>query len=511
LLQENVKDKVENSNRVPKEIWDKLTPEIQADFREWNKKKAFQYRQNKGSQRTANTHDLIQYPGVDYTMFEHDVANERMADGMPIDSNNNDNIPRLDEDSTAILAHITRQKILPASHNIRNVLASAHRRTDANSLSQGQGNETQGKSSVIVDGKRYVQADNKHEVTYKVANLEASDGRISSLIDRGANGGLAGEDVRLIETTGRTADVSGINNLTIRDLPIATVAGIVQSHLGPICIIMHQYAYHGIGKTIHSCVQVENHGNEVNDKSLKVKGGKQSIVSLDGYAIPLQIRGGLAYMDMHPPSDDELNNLAHVVFTSDIDWDPTIADNDLPLEEWLDALMEEKLLPGVNDYGDLIFDDQGYYRSDPILINELELLCTHRNGTCLGDQESIIENIEDKYRANNLHTSTNDPDFEALRPKFAWLPVDVIQKTFDVTTRWARSIENLPFRKHFKSPFPAFNVHRRNEPVATDTVYSDTPAVDSGATSAQIFVGTQTLVTDVYGMKTDKEFGQGIR
>jgi hypothetical protein len=38
LLQENVKDKVENSNRVPKEIWDKLTPEIQADFREWNKK-----------------------------------------------------------------------------------------------------------------------------------------------------------------------------------------------------------------------------------------------------------------------------------------------------------------------------------------------------------------------------------------------------------------------------------------------------------------------------------------
>jgi hypothetical protein len=143
-----------------------------------------------------------------------------MADGMPIDSDNNDNIPCLDEDSTAILAHITRQKILPAFHNIRNVLASAHKRSDANSLSQGQqrNERTQGKSSVIVDGKRYVQAD-KHEVTYKVANLEASDGRISSLIDRGANGGLAGEDVRLIETTGRTADVSGINNHRIRDLP----------------------------------------------------------------------------------------------------------------------------------------------------------------------------------------------------------------------------------------------------------------------------------------------------
>ena len=36
--------------------------------------------------------------------------------------------------------------------------------------------------------------------------------------------------------------------------------------------------------------------------------------------------------------------------------------------------------------------------------------------------------------------------------------------------------------------------------------YSDTPAIDNGATSAQIFVGTLSLVTDVYGMKSDKEF-----
>ena len=61
-------------------------------------------------------------------------------------------------------------------------------------------------------------------------------------------------------------------------------------------------------------------------------------------------------------------------------------------------------------------------------------------------------------------------------------------------------------KKHFKSPFLALNVHRCNEPVATDTVYSDTPAVDNGATAAQIFVGTKTLLTDVYGMKSDRQF-----
>jgi len=82
----------------------------------------------------------------------------------------------------------------------------------------------------------------------------------------------------------------------------------------------------------------------------------------------------------------------------------------------------------------------------------------------------------------------------------------VIKKTFAVTTQFARNAYRLPFRKHFKSHFPALNVHHWQEPVATDTVYADTPAIDDGATCAQIFVGRESLVTDVYGMKTDKEF-----
>jgi hypothetical protein len=49
-------------------------------------------------------------------------------------------------------------------------------------------------------------------------------------------------------------------------------------------------------------------------------------------------------------------------------------------------------------------------------------------------------------------------------------------------------------------------VKRRHEPVATDTVFSDTPAVDCGVTAAQLFVGRKSLVSDAYGLKTDKEF-----
>jgi hypothetical protein len=61
-------------------------------------------------------------------------------------------------------------------------------------------------------------------------------------------------------------------------------------------------------------------------------------------------------------------------------------------------------------------------------------------------------------------------------------------------------------RKHYKLRFQAFNVSRRNEPVATDTVFLDTPAIDNGAIIAQIFVGRDTLVTDIYSMKSNKEF-----
>jgi hypothetical protein len=67
-------------------------------------------------------------------------------------------------------------------------------------------------------------------------------------------------------------------------------------------------------------------------------------------------------------------------------------------------------------------------------------------------------------------------------------------------------VESETLKQHWRFRFPACNVKRRNEPVATDTVFSDTPAVDCGVTAAQIFVGRESLVADVYGLKTDKEF-----
>jgi hypothetical protein len=38
-------------------------------------------------------------------------------------------------------------------------------------------------------------------------------------------------------------------------LPIVTAAGVVNTHVGPVFVILQQYARHGKGKSIHSSVQ----------------------------------------------------------------------------------------------------------------------------------------------------------------------------------------------------------------------------------------------------------------
>ena len=168
-------------------------------------------------------------------------------------------------------------------------------------------------------------------VRYSVSNAHTRLHKEDSLVDQGANGGIAGNNVRVMDHTFNTANVTGIEDHTVRGLPIGTVAGLVQTHKGKAILILHQYAIYGKGKTIHSSAQLEHYGNDVCDKSRKV-GGKQRITTLDGYVIPLQIRDGLPYFNMKPPTDNDLDIYPHIILTSDSDWDPTILDNEIDIE-----------------------------------------------------------------------------------------------------------------------------------------------------------------------------------
>ena len=55
------------------------------------------------------------------------------------------------------------------------------------------------------------------------------------------------------------------------------------SQRGPVTLIFYQYANYGKGKSIHSLGQLKHYGNEVNEKSRKIKGGKQIIITPEGY------------------------------------------------------------------------------------------------------------------------------------------------------------------------------------------------------------------------------------
>jgi hypothetical protein len=467
-----------------------------------------------------------------------------------------DDIPPDDLDDI-LLAMVTKQsnraRAKPNSHpaDVRSVLSQPIKAAKAQVTDE----------QILINGHTYVRQVQSHEVRYTMSH--ASRRNQGSLIDRGANGGIAGSDTRVIERhPHRTVDIRGIDNHEISSIPIVTAGAVVRSQRGDVVAILHQYAYHPQqGRSIHSSCQLESFANDVNDRSIRTPGGLQRIETVDGYVFPLSIRDGLPYLAMRPYTDDEFDTLPHVILTSDVDWDPRVLDFDIDDDDnWYDAISDNVNHTDLFDvYGeykgrtpdldvsstDIWFDTvtpdqhtrsqmdvatftcsehafrvQNFDNDDfhaVLLANDTELVdASGPEDNSFADippdsavydtwYDAILDDI-DATPAPARTLKVHDPDYEKLRPLFGWMPTKTIKKTFENTTQYARMPHGTILKKHYKSPFPALNVKRRDEPVATDTVFSDTPAIDGGQTCAQIFVGTETLVTDVYGMKNEKQF-----
>jgi hypothetical protein len=209
-------------------------------------------------------------------------------------------------------------------------------------------------------------------------------------------------------------------------------------------------------------------------------------------------------MDWH--TSVVINLLPHVIMTLDINWDPSNYDNNIDtLEEYLEPELE------FIEHNNLV-DGHGEYRNRTIATHNLReeelcfdtLECTYYEDLVDDIMDAVHPTIKSNIYVATLTNVEHKPDFELLRPLFGWAPTDTIKQTFAVTTQFARGHKSDTLKQHWRSGFPACNVKRRNEPVAKDTVFSNTPAVDSGVTAAQIFVGRESLVADVYGLKTDK-------
>ena len=160
-----------------------------------------------------------------------------------------------------------------------------------------------------------------HHFTYHVA--QAKHG---SLVDRGANGGLAGSDVRILSRSSRKCTVTGIDSHELQGLDVVQCAALVETNHGIVNLIMNEYACYGEGHIIHCSGQIEWFKNSVDDRSVQV-GGNQRICTIDGHNMPLTCRGGLMYLsNLGKPTDTDLERYLAVHLTGPHEWDPSVLD-----------------------------------------------------------------------------------------------------------------------------------------------------------------------------------------
>ncbi len=363
--------------------------------------------------------------------------------------------------------------------------------------------------------------------TYSVSRSASARPRTGALIDRGANGGLAGSDCRVIATSpDRFVHIEGIDQHRLPQVPIVTCgAYTVSNNHGPVIIVLHQFAGMLRGPTIISSTQLEAHHNHVNDRSRRLDPAGQLITTNDGFEFPLHFRQGLPYLDMRPFTDQEWDTLPHVVLTSDVDWDPSMLDGEFPLtghESALDSSAYHNGSP-FDVHGDyrhrtLVASARRTHDQTPVLhvtdspLHNPELIPDSMDdAACVqvtppADPSDVVESPSGTVLNVSPHLAQASLEPEALRQFFAFLPTEVVRRTLEQTTQHARVSLHDTMRRYYKSPYPALNVPRRNEDLLTDVVYSDTPAIDDGSTSASVYSGRSSHVLDVFGMKSDKQF-----
>jgi len=212
-------------------------------------------------------------------------------------------------------------------------------------------------SLVQVDPKSFRRTTSIHvhstKRVHRVSAHAAQRGNCGALVDRGANGGIIGNDAHILYThTGQEVDITGIDNHQIDSLKVVDACAKIFTQRGEAIGIFRQHAYHGKGQTIHSSGQIEWHkGNIVHDRSLKVRGA-QHIRTLDGYVLPIDLDNGLPCISMVPNTQKEFDELPHVLFSSSAEWDPTVLDNKLSSQpNWFDIVKNDT--------------EDGYLRTSP--------------------------------------------------------------------------------------------------------------------------------------------------
>ena len=161
---------------------------------------------------------------------------------------------------------------------------------------------------------------------------EAGNRHRDGLVDRGANGGMAGDDMLILATDPvEKVDITGIDDVKMDDIPVVTACTKLHCERnGTVIGLFYQYAGkqdeygYGTGQTIHAPIQLGDFGLTVNDN---VTERNNRILTPDGFEFKLYTRGGLPHMRQARPTLEDLGKYPHVIMTAAEEvgglWDPT--------------------------------------------------------------------------------------------------------------------------------------------------------------------------------------------
>jgi hypothetical protein len=327
-------------------------------------------------------------------------------------------------------------------------------------------------------------------IQYCVGQHESASSDMA-FIDWGANGCVRGDDMLVLEGSERFVDVSGLGGYRKHHLRTVTAQALSETHKGNVIAVFHQTALLGKGKIILSCLKMEHYGADINDKSLKSPGGMQQIL-MDGYQIPLAFHNGLPHLKCCPPTNAEVASLTHIFMKPNVDRDPEMSfwillSSMMPvLMKFIIAILMTMVTTIIAQLLHRLYTlNQNTLMFMSILITQTLLTTFWMHTTQNWYKLFMRLRRLKRFQLQRIMTSSNHslPGHQPI-----------------LSSVLSRVSDNLG--QHCKSRFPACNVQCCNEAVATDTVFSDTPALFSGGIkAAQLFIGRKCLVADVYCVK----------
>ena len=375
-------------------------------------------------------------------------------------------------------------------------------------------------------------------MTHKASSKHNHSGNSQhALIDWGADGITAEEDFVFIDesSTGRTVNATGMDNHQMTGIRVGTAGCLAHSNRGPIISMMNEAAHTGKHTTALSSLQLESCGDLVDERPTQLK-GRQKIITPEGCVLPLSIVNGLPCSKTRRHSQLEFNTLPHTVISSDEQWKPRQHDNEV------DPAKPDFCMNNPENHHPLPCDDCDVYGEhvgqiheqapteeqmpDPMIAHTLKpsqeqhtheqsiVRCIH--SACKAATSDLWAHVSVRRRTkrnpatddnavddaptacdSGMRTHmTTKRDCEAPKPCFGFAPAKTLERTFQNSMQHGcifKSKEGNQFRRH-KSPQPAMNIHRWDEDVLMDEVFSAVPATNGGFKSAMVFFGGRSHV-----------------